>query len=115
MRKRQDLVELKRRSNPSERMKTRPLKLPWRRLSHGSRADSVGAHRADLDFRRVRHYGLDYARMCKPVLILAGATFRVIKQKEEEQFGEYRTRRLVLQAWERQQEAFRKRPMTRDS
>jgi hypothetical protein len=33
---------------------------------------------------------------------LAGETFRVLKQKEEKEFGEYRTRRLVLEAWERQ-------------
>lgn len=31
-----------------------------------------------------------------------GETFRVLKEKEEKQFGEYRTRRLVLEAWERQ-------------
>jgi len=30
-----------------------------------------------------------------------GETFRVLKDKEEKQFGEYRTRRLVLEAWER--------------
>ena len=28
-------------------------------------------------------------------------TFRVLKQNEEKQFGEYRTRRLVLEAWDR--------------
>lgn len=28
-------------------------------------------------------------------------TFRVLKEKEMQQFGEYRTRRLVLEAWER--------------
>ena len=28
-------------------------------------------------------------------------TFRVLKSKEERQFGEYRTRRLVLEAWDR--------------
>lgn len=31
-----------------------------------------------------------------------GETFRVLKQKGEKAFGEYRTRRLVLDAWERQ-------------
>jgi len=31
-----------------------------------------------------------------------GETFRVLKEKELRQFGEYRTRRLVLEAWERQ-------------
>ncbi len=30
-----------------------------------------------------------------------GETFRVLKQKELRQFGEYRTRRLVLEAWHR--------------
>ena len=30
-----------------------------------------------------------------------GETFRVLKQKEIKQFGEYRTRRLVLEAWDR--------------
>ena len=28
-------------------------------------------------------------------------TFRVLKEKEKRQFGEYRTRRLVLAAWDR--------------
>ena len=30
-----------------------------------------------------------------------GETFRVLKEKELRQFGEYRTRRLILEAWER--------------
>ncbi|MEM1868296.1 MAG: hypothetical protein QXY83_05595, partial [Thermosphaera sp.] len=30
-----------------------------------------------------------------------GETFRVLKEKELARFGEYRTRRLVLEAWER--------------
>ncbi|MDW8242707.1 MAG: hypothetical protein RMJ88_05800 [Thermogemmata sp.] len=30
-----------------------------------------------------------------------GETFRVLKDKELRQWGEYRTRRLVLQAWKR--------------
>jgi len=29
-----------------------------------------------------------------------GETFRVLKEKEEKQYGEYRTRRLVLEAWD---------------
>ena len=32
-----------------------------------------------------------------------GETFRVLKEKEIKQFGEYRTRRLVLEAWDAQQ------------
>jgi hypothetical protein len=30
-----------------------------------------------------------------------GETFRVLKEKEIRQYGEYRTRRLVLEAWDR--------------
>ena len=32
-----------------------------------------------------------------------GETFRVLKEKETRQYGEYRTRRLVLEAWKRMQ------------
>ncbi len=32
-----------------------------------------------------------------------GETFRALKEKEERLYGEYRTRRLVLEAWERLQ------------
>lgn len=37
----------------------------------------------------------------EPALDFPGETFRVLKNKEEEQYGEYRTRRLVLDAWAR--------------
>jgi hypothetical protein len=30
----------------------------------------------------------------------SGGTFRLLKVKEIKQFGEYRTRRLVLEAWD---------------
>ena len=30
-----------------------------------------------------------------------GETFRVLKDKDIRRYGEYRTRRLVLEAWER--------------
>lgn len=36
-----------------------------------------------------------------PALDFPGETFRVLKEKEERLCGEYRTRRLVLEAWER--------------
>jgi hypothetical protein len=32
-----------------------------------------------------------------------GETFRVLKEKEQAKFGEYRTRRLVLEAWDKQE------------
>jgi hypothetical protein len=35
--------------------------------------------------------------------IFPGETFRVFKEKEK-QYGEYRTRRLVLEAWDRMEE-----------
>ncbi len=38
----------------------------------------------------------------EPALDFPGDTFRVLKDKEEKAHGEYRTRRLVLEAWERQ-------------
>jgi hypothetical protein len=30
-----------------------------------------------------------------------GEIFRVLKEKEERQYGEYRTRRLALEAWDK--------------
>jgi hypothetical protein len=36
-----------------------------------------------------------------PALDFPGETFRVLKEKEERLYGEYRTRRLVLEAWGR--------------
>ena len=39
----------------------------------------------------------------EPAEDFPGETFRVLKDKEERAFGEYRTRRLVLEAWGRQQ------------
>ena len=30
-----------------------------------------------------------------------GETFRVLKEKEVKQFGEYRTQRLVLEGWDK--------------
>ena len=37
----------------------------------------------------------------EPALDFPSETFRVLKEKEEKQFGDYRTRRLVLEAWHR--------------
>lgn len=36
-----------------------------------------------------------------PTTTFPGETFRVLKEKETARYGEYRTRRLVLEAWER--------------
>ncbi len=41
-----------------------------------------------------------YAERCQ-ASTFPGETFRVLKDKDTRQYGEYRTRRLVLEAWER--------------
>ena len=50
--------------------------------------------------------GNDFARVVgiptEPAEDFPGETFRVLKNKDEAAYGEYRTRRLVLEAWERQ-------------
>lgn len=64
--------------------------------------------RAELDAFYARAYGLtsdelgyilDAADVKGPNY--PSETFRVLKEKEIRQFGEYRTRRLVLEAWDR--------------
>ena len=50
------------------------------------------------DYRELR-YILDPAEVHGPDF--PGETFRVLKKKETTKFGEYRTRRLVLEAWDR--------------
>ncbi|CCJ05602.1 Eco57I restriction-modification methylase domain-containing protein [Methylocystis sp. SC2] len=64
--------------------------------------------RADLDVFYSRAYGLtrDELRYILDPADVKGAnypseTFRVLKERELRQFGEYRTRRLVLEAWDR--------------
>ena len=62
----------------------------------------------DLDVRYARLYGLD-ERELRYILDPADVygedypseSFRVLKEKEIAEFGEYRTRRMVLDAWER--------------
>jgi hypothetical protein len=44
-------------------------------------------------------YSLDSAEVYGPDF--PGETFRVLKEREIKQYGEYRTRRLVLEAWDR--------------
>jgi len=44
-------------------------------------------------------YILDPADVHRPDF--PGETFRVLKENETAKFGEYRTRRLVLEAWDR--------------
>ena len=64
--------------------------------------------RADLDAFYARAYGLtrDELRYILDPADVKGSdypseTFRVLRDKEIRQYGEYRTRRLVLAAWDR--------------
>jgi hypothetical protein len=64
--------------------------------------------RAELDAFFARLYGLtrdDLRYVLDPADVMGpdypSETFRVLKQNEAREFGEYRTRRLVLQAWDR--------------
>lgn len=64
--------------------------------------------RADLDAFYARAYGLtgDELRYILDPADVKGPdypskTFRVLKEKEIRQYGEYRTQRLVLAAWDR--------------
>jgi SAM-dependent methyltransferase len=64
--------------------------------------------RAELDAWYARLYGLTREDLCyilDPASVMGqdypSETFRVLKQNEERAFGEYRTQRLVLEAWDR--------------
>jgi len=64
--------------------------------------------RAELDAYYARLYGLTREDLCyilDPSSVMGAdsptETFRVLKQNEEREYGEYRTQRLVLKAWDR--------------
>lgn len=64
--------------------------------------------RAELDAWYARLYGLTREDLCyilDPASVMGenfpSETFRVLKQNEERKFGEYRTQRLVLDAWDK--------------
>lgn len=64
--------------------------------------------RAELDAYYAKLYGLtrdELRYILDPTDVLGpdfpGETFRVLKEKEERHYGEYRTRRLVLEAWDK--------------
>jgi len=64
--------------------------------------------RAELDAWYARAYGLtrdELRYILDPADVYGpdfpGETFRVLKEKETAKYGEYRTRRLVLEAWDR--------------
>jgi hypothetical protein len=47
-------------------------------------------------------FSLDTAKVYSPHF--PGERFRVLKEREIKQYGEYRTRRLVLEAWDREEQ-----------
>jgi hypothetical protein len=64
--------------------------------------------RAELDASYARAYGLtrdELRYILDPADVMGedypSETFRVLKNNEMKKFGEYRTRRLVLEAWNR--------------
>jgi len=64
--------------------------------------------RAELDAYYAKLYGLtrdELRYILEPKDVYGpdfpGETFRVLKEKEEREYGEYRTRRLILETWER--------------
>lgn len=64
--------------------------------------------RAEIDVVCARLYGLgrdELRYVLDPTEVMGNdypsETFRVLRDKEIRQFGEYRTRRLVLEAWDR--------------
>ena len=64
--------------------------------------------RAELDALYARLYGLtrdELRYVLDPAEVMGSdhpsETFRVLKDKEVRQLGEYRTQRLVLEAWDR--------------
>jgi len=72
-------------------------KAEWRALLRGElNAWFAGAYGLTRDELR---YILDPADVHGPDF--PGETFRVLKDKETTKFGEYRTRRLVLEAWDK--------------
>lgn len=63
--------------------------------------------RAELDAWYARAYGLtrdELRYILDPADVYGpdfpGETFRVLKEKEIAKYGEYRTRRLILEAWD---------------
>jgi hypothetical protein len=82
-----------------------PCAAPWESAVDDARRAQL---RAELDAWFARAYGLtrdELRYILDPQDVYGpdfpGETFRVLKEKELARFGEYRTRRLVLDAWDR--------------
>jgi len=69
--------------------------------------------RSELDAYYASLYGLSREDICytlDPESVMGAGypseTFRVLNNNEEKKFGEYRTQRLLLEAWDRQEGAW---------
>ena len=71
---------------------------PERRAVLQAELDAIIGHLYGLTTDELR-YILDPEDICGPGCI--NETFRVLKDNEMRKYGEYRTKRLVLEAWER--------------
>ena len=81
--------------------------LGYKRTPFGFDPDRRAQVRAELDAYYARLYGLtreELAYILDPAEVMGpdypSETFRVLKNNEEKTFGEYRTRRLILSAWD---------------
>ena len=72
------------------------IKNPDRRAVLQAELDAIFAHLYGLNTEDLR-YILDPEDICGKGCI--NETFRVLKDNELRQYGEYRTKRLVLEAW----------------
>ena len=72
------------------------IKNPERRAVLQAELDAIFAHLYGLNTEDLR-YILDPEDICGKGCI--NETFRVLKDNELRQYGEYRTKRLVLKAW----------------
>ena len=72
------------------------IKNPERRAVLQAELDAIFAHLYGLNTEDLR-YILDPEDICGKGCI--NETFRVLKDNEIRQYGEYRTKRLVLEAW----------------
>ena len=72
------------------------IKNPERRAVLQAELDAIFAHLYGLNTEDLR-YILDPEDICGKGCI--NETFRVLKDNELRQYGEYRTKRLVLEAW----------------
>lgn len=73
-----------------------PSAIEWQMVKRVAELDAIFAHLYGLNTEDIR-YILDPEDVCGKGCI--NETFRVLKDNEIRQYGEYRTKRLVLETW----------------